>query len=139
MNFYHSLNNEGAILKYELNVKPNDVVLIALPNMPLTIILYYAVNKIGAVSNLVHPFTPFNQMREIMQKTNVKLSFLFEQRIAKEFDKYKEIANENIYVCRVEDHLPLIKKFIYHTFLNFRIRKSFYKQLYYSSNQYKRN
>lgn len=118
----------SAILKYELNVKPNDVVLIALPNMPLTIILYYAVNKIGAVSNLVHPFTPFNQMREIMQKTNVKLSFLFEQRIAKEFDKYKEIANENIYVCRVEDHLPLIKKFIYHTFLNFRIRKKLKKQ-----------
>ncbi|MGM9873940.1 MAG: class I adenylate-forming enzyme family protein [Bacilli bacterium] len=118
----------AAILKYELNVKEKDVVLIALPNMPLTIILYYAVSKIGAVSNLVHPFTPYNQMREIMEKTNVKVSFLFEQRIAKEFDKYKEIVNENIYVCRVEDHLPLVKKFFYHYFLNFRIRKKLKKQ-----------
>ena len=110
------------ILYNRLGVRENDVVVIAQPNIPETIVLFYAINKIGATSNLIHPFTPFNQVKQIMDKTNTKLAFLFEQRIAKEVKPYREIADK-VYVTRIEDDLPLISKFIYHNFMNFRIRK----------------
>lgn len=110
------------ILYHRLGIRENDVVVIAQPNMPETIILFYAVNKIGATANLIHPFTPYNQVKIIMEKTNTKYAFLFEQRVAKEVEQYRTIA-KTIYVTRVEDHLPLVKKFVYHNFMNRRIRK----------------
>ena len=110
------------ILYHRLGVRENDVIVIAQPNIPETIVLFYAINKIGATSNLIHPFTPFNQVKSIMDKTHTKVAFLFEQRIAKEVERYREIADK-IYVTRIEDDLPLFSKFIYHNFMNFRIRK----------------
>ena len=110
------------ILYHRLGVREKDVIVIAQPNIPETIVLFYAINKIGATSNLIHPFTPFNQVKQIMDKTNTKIAFLFEQRIAKEVKQYREIADQ-VYVTRIEDDLPLFSKFIYHNFMNFRIRK----------------
>ena len=110
------------ILYHQLGVRENDVIVIAQPNIPETIVLFYAVNKIGATSNLIHPFTPFNQVKSIMDKTHTKVAFLFEQRIAKEVERYREVV-DRVYVTRIEDDLPLFSKSIYHNFMNFRIRK----------------
>ena len=121
------INETADILYHVLGIKENDVVLISQPNIPETVVLFYAVNKIGAVSNLVHPFTPFIQVKEIMEKTNTKVAFIFEQRIAKEVDKYRELVNK-VYVTRIEDDLPFFKKLYYHVFMNFKIRKKLGKQ-----------
>ena len=107
---------------HRLGIRKGDVVVVAQPNIPHVLILYYALNKIGAVINFIHPFTPYNQVLEIMKKTNSKMAFLFEQRVAKEVEKYRSIADK-IYLTRVEDFLPLGKRFIYHNFLNNKIRK----------------
>ena len=110
------------VLYNQLGVRQDDVIVIAQPNIPETIVLFYAINKLGACSNLIHPFTPFNQVKAIMDKTNTKYAFLFEQRIAKEVTRYREIADK-VFVTRVEDDLPVFKKMFYHTFMNYRIRR----------------
>lgn len=110
------------ILENRLGVKKGDTILIAQPNIPETLVLFYAANKIGAISNLVHPFIPFNQMRNIISRTNTKYAFLFEQRVAKEVEKYRDLSDK-IFVTRIEDSLPLVKKVIYHTFYNMHIRR----------------
>ena len=73
------IDDTADVLYNNLGIRPNDVVLIAQPNIPDTIVLFYAINKIGAVSNFIHPFTPFKQVKTIVDKTNTKLAFLFEQ------------------------------------------------------------
>ena len=116
------INRMSDILVNRLDIKKGDVLLIAQPNIPEVLILFYAANKIGAVCNFVHPFTPFNQIVSIIEQTNSKYAFLFEQRVAKEVERYREIADKVI-VTRIEDFLPLGKKFIYHNFMNKAIRK----------------
>ncbi len=108
-----------ALVEY-YDIQKGDVIMVSQPNIPNVLVLIYALNKIGAVVNLVHPFTPFNQVKNIISKTNTKYAFIFEQRVAKEVEKYRDIA-DMIIVTRVEDYLPLGKKLIYH-FLNRRIR-----------------
>ena len=115
------IDKTADVLYNQLGVRQNDVIVIAQPNIPETIVLFYAINKLGACSNLIHPFTPFNQVKAIMDKTNTKYAFLFEQRIAKEVTRYREIADK-VFVTRVEDDLPIFKKMFYHTFMNYRIR-----------------
>ena len=116
------INRTADIFANVLKIQPGDIVLVAQPNIPEVLIIFYALNKIGAITNFVHPFTPFNQMKAIMKKTHVKVAFLFEQRIAKEVDMYRSMADK-IYVTRIEDFLPLGKKFIYHNFMNNAIRR----------------
>lgn len=120
--FLKMVDDMANILQYRLGVKKDDVILVAQPNIPDVLKLIYAGNKIGAIINLVHPFIPFNQIKQIIKQTNTKVAFLFEQRIAKEVKQYREIADQ-VYVTRIEDDLPLVSKFIYHNFMNFRIRR----------------
>ncbi len=117
----------AAILKNNLGIKKGDVVLVAQPNIPTSIILLYAINKIGAVSCLMHPLSPYAQMEEVMNKVNAKYAFLFEQRIAEDVEPYKKISDK-IYVSRVEDYLPFFKKVGYHLFLNNKTRRKLKKQ-----------
>lgn len=120
--FIRRVDRMADILYNRLEIRAGDTVLLAQPNIPDVLILFYALNKIGAVVNLVHPFIPYNQTKNIFIKTHSKYAFLFEQRVAKEVESYREFA-DHVYVCRVEDYLPPIKKFIYHNFMNNAIRK----------------
>ena len=129
------IDETADILVNVLHIKENDIVTIAQPNIPATVILFYAVNKIGAVANLIHPLTPYNQVKSIMDKTHSQIAFLFEQRIAKEVTCYRSFPYQ-IYVTRIEDDLPLFKKFCYHTFMNFRIRKKLGKHQNFAGFQY---
>ena len=45
------------------DVKKGDCVTIALPNIPSAVSVFYAVNKIGAVANMVHPLVPYNVLK----------------------------------------------------------------------------
>ena len=119
--FLKEIDKTASKLEYGLGIKPGDVVLLSQPNIPDVLILFYAINKIGAIANIVHPFTPYNQIAAIYKKTGSKYAFLFEQRVAKEVEAYRESA-VHCYVTRVENYLPFHKKIVYH-FMNRNIRK----------------
>ncbi len=51
----------SAALKF-FGVKQNDRVTICMPNIPQAVIALYAVNKIGAVANLIHPMSSENEI-----------------------------------------------------------------------------
>ena len=84
LKFLKLIDDTADILYNVCGIRPGDVILISQPNIPEVLLLFYAASKIGAVSNLVHPFTPYNQVMAIMEKTKSKVAFLFEQRVAKE-------------------------------------------------------
>ena len=120
--FIRLVDRMADTLYHRLGIRHGDTILLAQPNIPHVLILFYALNKIGAIVNLVHPFIPYNQTKEIFKKTHSKYAFLFEQRVAKEVESYRDFA-EHVYVCRVEDFLPPVKRFVYHFFMNNAIRK----------------
>jgi long-chain acyl-CoA synthetase len=40
-----------------LGIKKGDKVTVCMPNMPQTVIIFYALNRIGAVSSMIHPLS----------------------------------------------------------------------------------
>ena len=44
-----------------------------LPNIPEAVILFYALNKIGAVSNMVHPLSSNEEIKNILKKKFKKM------------------------------------------------------------------
>lgn len=80
-----------------LGVRKGDVVTICLPNIPEVAISFFAVNKIGAVANMIHPLSGEEEIKEYINSTNSTVFIAFNQvyskirNIVKDTDLYKTI------------------------------------------------
>ena len=115
------IDEMASILQNLYRIEKGDVVLVSLPNIPETIVLFNDLNKIGAISNMVHPNSPFEVMQKYYNDANCKIAFLFENRVYKELNSYMEF-NGNIVLCSAANSLPLRKKEAY-LFMNRKMIK----------------
>ena len=115
------IDDVASILQNLYRIEKGDVVLVSLPNIPETIILFYALNKIGAVSNMVHPNTPFEGMQKYYDDANCKMAFLYENRVHKELKRYVNF-NGTIVLCSPGNYLPLRQR-QYYNFTQRRVIK----------------
>ena len=56
--------DNAAVAFKKLGVKKGEVVTICLPNIPETVISFYALNKLGAIANMVHPLSAEEEIKE---------------------------------------------------------------------------
>ncbi len=89
-------------------IRPGDVVTVCMPNTPEAIISFYALNKIGAVANMIHPLSGEQEIKEYLVSTNsvmlvmVDLCYEKVKNIIKETNVYKTI------VISVKDSMPVL-------------------------------
>ena len=98
------INRLASILQNDFGIQKGDSVLISLPNIPQTLIIFYAVNKIGGICNMVHPYTPAEGMQKYYDESDCKLAFLFDGRVIKELSAYKKFRG-NIIICEYQTFL----------------------------------
>jgi long-chain acyl-CoA synthetase len=96
---------------FSLTENKEKVITMALPNVFEAIISFYAVNKLGIISHMVHPITPVMQMRKFMKSTNSKTLIVLDTF----FDHYKDLLDDDIRLILVTpvDNFGLIKKIGY--------------------------
>ena len=70
--FWDYIDKCASALK-SLGVKSGDVVSILMPNTPEAVISFFAVNKIGAISNMIHPLSAEEEVKEYIVKTKSKI------------------------------------------------------------------
>lgn len=99
----------------KLNIVENECVTICMPNIPEAIFLIYAVNKIGAVCNVLHPLSSRNDIAEAL--AGAQSSTVFTTDIS--FPKVKGLA-DNVVVCEVSNSMNKLLK----TGYNFKNRKN---------------
>ena len=92
-----------------LGLKKGDRITIAMPTSPQGIICFYAGNKLGAVSSMIHPLSP---PKEIEFYLNLSKSS-FALTIDAFYGKFKEVQNstglKRLILARIPDYLPFIK------------------------------
>ncbi len=81
-----------AVALKELNVVENECVTICMPNIPEAIFLIYAVNKIGAICNIIHPLSKKKDIKTAMDDVNSTVLFATDV-------SYKEIEDLKIKTC----------------------------------------
>ncbi|MGB4033668.1 MAG: AMP-binding protein, partial [Christensenellales bacterium] len=62
----------------KIGVKKGEAVGICLPNIPQAVISLYAINRIGAVANVIHPKISAKALFRIVDQTNTKVIFVFD-------------------------------------------------------------
>lgn len=96
-----------------LGIKATEKVSICMPNTPEAIIAFYAINKIGAVSNMIHPLSAENEIKYFLNISKSKYVITID--IA--FNKINHIAKEtNLKKCIVvsaKNSMPTYLKIAY--------------------------
>ena len=96
-----------------LGIKATERVSICMPNTPEAIIAFYAINKIGAVANMIHPLSAENEIKYFLNISKSKYVIAID--IA--FNKINHIANDtNIKKCIVvsaKNSMPMYLKIGY--------------------------
>ena len=93
-----------------LGVKKGDVVSIVMPNTPEAIISVYALNKIGAVVNMIHPLSSEEEIKFAMETTKTKYALVADivYKTVKNIKKDLKL-NKIIYAPISESMDPLTK------------------------------
>jgi long-chain acyl-CoA synthetase len=89
----------------KIGVKAGDCVTICLPNCPDAVVAFYALNRIGAICSMVHPFTPALLLRQIIEKTHSGFVLLNDFS----FFRYKDGLTDidiKIIICKLQTYMP---------------------------------
>lgn len=54
----------------QMGIVKGDVITICMPNTPETLISFYAINKIGAIANMIHPLSSEEEIKLYLKETN---------------------------------------------------------------------
>lgn len=92
---------------YRLGIRENDKVTLALPNCPQAVYLFYAVNKIGAIANMIHPLSAEKEIEFYLNESESVAAVTLDQF----YDKFAAIRRNtklsHLIITSIQDALPL--------------------------------
>ncbi len=88
-----------------IGVRENDRVTIALPNCPQAIYMFYAVNLIGAVANMIHPLSAEKEIEFYLNDSKSVTAITLDQFYNKFENIRKNTSVVNIIIASVKDEL----------------------------------
>jgi len=88
-----------------IGIRENDKVTIAMPNCPQAIFLFYAVNLVGGIANMIHPLSAEKEIEFYLNESESVLAITLDQF----YDKFERIRQNtkvvNIVIASVKDAL----------------------------------
>ena len=88
-----------------IGVRENDCVTIAMPNCPQAIYMFYAVNLVGAIANMIHPLSAEKEIEHYLNVSNSVTAVTLDQFYNK-FESIRENTNVvNIIIASIRDEL----------------------------------
>ena len=97
-----------------LGIKEKDRVSICMPNIPEAIISFYAINKIGAVANMIHPLSSENEIKYYLKVSQSKFIVTTEVSCNKILHVASETDLNRIILASVGNSMPFYLKIGYH-------------------------
>lgn len=97
-----------------IGVKKGDTVSIVTPNTPQALFMIYAVNRIGAIANMIHPLLSATEIQKFIEDTD-SVAILTLDMIYPKFAKIKwnTTKEPKMILSRIVDALPLYAKPVY--------------------------
>lgn len=110
--FYEMIRDTAKSLKSQ-GVKEGDTIAICMPNTPEAILMFYAVNMVGALVSLIHPLSAEKEIQNYINGSGA--TFLLSLDLV--YDKVHNIVDntciKKIVIASAGDSLKTIKKFLY--------------------------
>jgi len=91
-----------------LGVREGDVVTICMPNTPEAAITFMAINKIGAIANMIHPLSAEEEIKDYLNETNSVLLVAFNQTYNKIRNIIKDTFVYKVIIASASESMPII-------------------------------
>lgn len=108
-----NLIDKATISLETMGIKKGDIVTICLPNLPEALIVLYALNKLGAVANMLHPLSAEEEVRQSIENTKSKLLFFTDSFYPKIENIIHSTCVEKVIFVSPADSLNFIMKIGY--------------------------
>jgi len=96
---------------YNAGIRKGDAVTICMPNVPQALSCFYAVNKLGAIANMIHPLSSEGSISFYLNISESKMILTLDQFYEKVDRALKEVDHPvTILTARVQEELPLYLK-----------------------------
>ncbi len=109
---YEKIRTNAACLR-EQGVKPGDKVTICMPNTPSAIIMFYAINMVGAIAAMVHPLSAEKEIELYLNESESTFLFVLDMVYEKVRNIVDNTKVKKIVIGSVSDNLKPIKKILY--------------------------
>lgn len=96
-----------------MGIKENDHVTICMPNTPQGVITFYALNLIGAISNMIHPLSSEGEIAFYLEESASVAALTLDQFYPKFAEIAKTHAIPKLIIANIGDALSPIKRFGY--------------------------
>ena len=110
---YKTLLNDVDVMSnalVKLGVQKGDYITICSSNVPEAVISFYAINKLGAISNMVHPKTSIEEIEYFLNLTGSKLVIALDSVVQPFISTIEKTKTEKIITFGVFDSAPDIYK-----------------------------
>ena len=96
-----------------LGVKPGEIITVALPSIPEALYVIYALNKIGAVANMIHPLAGVTEIVNYLNEVKSRVAIFFDGTYRIVEDALGETCVEHAVVVSAGESLPFGLKQLY--------------------------
>ena len=88
-----------------VGIRAGDKITVAMPNCPQTVIMFYAINMVGAIANMVHPLSSEKEI-EFYIKESGSISAITLDQFYHKFEAIRQNVNlDNIIIASIKDAL----------------------------------
>ncbi|MGN0681912.1 MAG: class I adenylate-forming enzyme family protein [Candidatus Fimisoma sp.] len=106
-----------------IGVKEGESVTICMPNAPQAVIMFYAVNKIGAIANMVHPLSGEKEIEFCLKESASVVCLTLDQFYGKFENIRNNVPLRSLILTSIKDALSPIKKKGYYLAEGRKIKK----------------
>ena len=85
------IDTMAVLLNKRVGIHKNDVVTLLSPNVPETVVTFYALNKIGAITCILHPLLPIAALERTLKETSSSYLLLLDAR----YPEYESLLKDN--------------------------------------------
>ena len=124
--------NAWAKIFSKSGVKHGDIVSISLPNIPNVLVVLYALNKIGAIANMVHPLSSEEEILFSLNSTKSKYLVMLNTFYSKIENIIDNSKVEAVIFASASDYMPFFTKFAYNITQMGKYKKYPKNNLFYS-------
>lgn len=96
-----------------IGVKEGESVTICMPNCPQAITMFYAVNKIGAISNMVHPLSAEKEIEYCLKEASSVVCITLDQFYEKFVNIRTHVSLRSLIITSIKDALNPVMKIGY--------------------------
>jgi len=93
-----------------LGIRPGDKLTIAMPNCPQAIYMFYAVNRVGGIANMIHPLSAEKEIEFYLNESASVAAITLDQFYGKFANIRKNTGIRNLIITSVADALSPVMK-----------------------------